>query len=454
MKQTLSWLLAMILALGCLSPALALEPPAPRFDDVEPDAWYAPYVDICVADGLMEGVGDGKFAPEETLSGDECSVLALRLYDLLHGGDGEFDPAPEDWGYAALAFPDGQVRQGYIEDDTVWDLSRFHRVDDGHLRISLNTKEELTWGASMDGRKATFSMNGVDCPGELYRSWGGLYFEPDPTVLDSFKAMRNNSYPMPEHWYRDAWYWADQKGLRELLQYDETREGFACAIAQAAGELEPINDIFALPDTAEPAVLALCRTGVLTGADEYGTFDPYRALTRAEATAILSRVLHPELRVEYTIQPLETYENYTLTYLRDDGERQSGVPKVSEYLMNADDHTLLALDGTAVSTPEGWTIERVGARDACIRDDAGAYAVMDARGNITPTDRKEAQERPGEVKDTWLPLNGYQRADFSWCFLNARGQVSPVFEWLGPINPQGQGFVCLEGKIYRIQFPQ
>ncbi len=456
MKRTMSLLLTLLLALGCLSPALAAKDPTEGFSDVDPDAWYAPYVDICVEDGLMEGGGGGKFAPEETLSGTECSVLALRLYDLLHGGDGEFDPAPEDWGYATFTFPDGQTVQGYIQDGAVWSWSRLSREDDGHLCFSLETEEELTWGKSMDYQKATFSMNGVDCPGKLHLSGDDLlYFEPDFDALDSLKAMRNSSYPMPEHWYRDAWYYADQKGLRELLWHGDSREGFAGAIAQAAGELEPINDIVALPDTAEPAVLALCRAGVLTGTDQYGTFSPDGTLTRAQAAAILCRVLRPELRVEYTIQPPETYEDYTLTYLRDDGERRFGLPKVSEYLMNADDHTLLTLDGTAVSTPEGWEIERVGAQDVCICNDAAAYAVMDTQGNVTPAEWWEARERPGETQNIENLNNGYRRSKYSWCYLNAEGeQVSPVFDWLGPINPDGQGFVGLDGKIYRIDFGQ
>ncbi len=456
MKRTLSLLLALLLALGCLSPALALEPPAPRFDDVDPDAWYAPYVETCVVDGLMEGVGDEKFAPEKTLSGTECSVLALRLYDLLHGGDGDFDPAPEDWGYATFTFPDGQSVQGYIQDGAVWNWIKMSRVDGGHLCFRLETEDEQAWGKSMDYQKAAFSMNGVDCPGELHLSGDSLlYFEPTGN-WEAFRDLTTTyRYPWPHLWYRDAWYYAEQKDLHVLIYSQGDRRAFARCVAEAVGELPAINDIFALPDTAEPDVLMLCRAGVLTGTDQYGTFRINDSLTRAQAAAIACRVLHPELRVEYTIQPLETYENYTLTYLQDDGERRFGLPKASEYLVNADDHTLLTLDGTAVSTPEGWEIERVGAQDVCIHDAIGTYGVMDAQGNVTPAEWWEARERPGETQNIETLNNGYRRAEYSCCYWNAQGeQVSPVFDWLGPINPDGQGFVGLDGKIYRIDFAQ
>ncbi len=450
MKRALSLLLALFLALG--SPALALEPPAPRFDDVDLGAWYAPYVETCVADGLMVGVGDGNFAPEKSLSSVESAVLALRLYDLLHGGDGVFDPAPEDWGYAVFTLPDGRTVQGYMEDEGVWDWARFSMADDGHLCFRLETEEERAWGKSMDYQRAVFSMNGVDCPGELHLNRDStLYFEPAADSRDRFRDFKTvGNYPAPGPWYRDAWYYADQKGLRELTEYGGARLGFFGAIDYVVEELEPINDIFALPDTAAPSTLRLCRAGVLTGTDEHGAASPDGALTRAQAAAILCRVLHPELRVNYTVQPLETYENYTLTYLCDTRE---DFPIVGEYLVAIEGNKLLTLDGEIVPTPEGWEIERVGAQTVCIRDAISAYAVMDAQGNVTPAEWWEARVRPGELSDRTALINGYRSGYRQTCFWNAQGeQVTPTFSWTGVVSPDGRSFVCQDGKVYLIQF--
>ena len=68
------------LAAGLLAGALMLTSPAwgaevPAFSDVEPGSWYEEGVRVCVEEGLMEGVGDGRFAPEEALSYEEIIVL-------------------------------------------------------------------------------------------------------------------------------------------------------------------------------------------------------------------------------------------------------------------------------------------------------------------------------------------------------------------------------------------
>ena len=52
------------------------------FSDVAPTDWFAPYVERCANAGVMQGMGDGSFAPEMVLSYGECRVLAYRLYDL------------------------------------------------------------------------------------------------------------------------------------------------------------------------------------------------------------------------------------------------------------------------------------------------------------------------------------------------------------------------------------
>lgn len=451
MKHPVLPLLLVLVLVLSLSPALAAEPDT-GFSDVPSDAWYAQGVALCAEKGLMVGTGEGAFSPDATLTDQECAVLALRLYDLLHGGDSVLEKAPEDWGYATFTFPDGKTVQSYIADHSVWQWVRFNRVDMGHLSFDLETEEEQAWGLAMDYQRAVFAMNGVDCPGELHLNGSNLlYFEPGPDAWEDFQHLRDSLYPTPGAWYRDAWYYADQHGLRDLTYCGSYRSAFADAIFAVTGELEPINDIFALPDTAEHSVLSLCRAGVLTGTDEYGTFDGSDTLTRAQAATILARVLHPELRQQYTALPLETYEDYTLTYLYD---TEDTYPILGERVVAVDRRVLLALDGTVISPPEGWEIERVGANDVCIAEyDTATYGVMDFLGQVTSAPWWEARERPGELRDSTQLFNGYC-SDFCYsCFQNAQGQqVTPEFTWTGVVTAQGQSFVCLEGKVYRIEF--
>ena len=81
-----------------------------------------------------------------------------------------------------------------------------------------------------------------------------------------------------------------------------TRQEFIAMLAAVVPEdmLTPINQITALPDTADAAVLSFYNAGILTGVDDWGTFAPDKTLTRAETAAMVARVARPELRERFT----------------------------------------------------------------------------------------------------------------------------------------------------------
>ena len=78
---------------------------------------------------------------------------------------------------------------------------------------------------------------------------------------------------------------------------------FASALATAAVDLEELHAIDTVPDIGElwddeqAAILALYRAGILNGVDAAGSFAPEKTLTRAEAAAMVARVLDPALRL-------------------------------------------------------------------------------------------------------------------------------------------------------------
>ena len=47
------------------------------FTDVEADSWYEGYVNYCASTGIIAGVGDNKFAPNETLTGVQLAKMLL-----------------------------------------------------------------------------------------------------------------------------------------------------------------------------------------------------------------------------------------------------------------------------------------------------------------------------------------------------------------------------------------
>lgn len=95
MKRIPSAVLAMTLLLSCGATALAQGGSA-YFADVATDAWYAPYIDVCHGAGLMQGVGDGRFDPDGTLSCAEMMTVCARLHSVLGGGSGTLPVMPAE----------------------------------------------------------------------------------------------------------------------------------------------------------------------------------------------------------------------------------------------------------------------------------------------------------------------------------------------------------------------
>jgi len=61
------------------------------FLDISSGYWYGKYVAKVFALGLMEGMGNQRFAPKESASIAEAITLAARLHNIYHGGDGLFE---------------------------------------------------------------------------------------------------------------------------------------------------------------------------------------------------------------------------------------------------------------------------------------------------------------------------------------------------------------------------
>ena len=57
----------------------------PSFTDVPDGAWYAQYVEKAVQAGLMEGTGNGRFSPDDTLSISQVIALCVRLHAQYNG---------------------------------------------------------------------------------------------------------------------------------------------------------------------------------------------------------------------------------------------------------------------------------------------------------------------------------------------------------------------------------
>lgn len=75
MKKTIAILLALILTLGCVSTAFA----AGDFTDVTDEAYYADAVAWAVEKAVTDGMGDGTFAPEATVTRAQAVTFLWRM---------------------------------------------------------------------------------------------------------------------------------------------------------------------------------------------------------------------------------------------------------------------------------------------------------------------------------------------------------------------------------------
>ena len=108
----------------CIMPilllALSLSARA-AYSDVPADEWYAGAVDYCAANALMQGVGDGRFAPQET-------VTRATVLTVLHRLSGS--PAASKRG----AFSDVPANEWYAEAaDWAAETGLAYGVGDGRL---------------------------------------------------------------------------------------------------------------------------------------------------------------------------------------------------------------------------------------------------------------------------------------------------------------------------------
>lgn len=117
----------------------------------------------------------------------------------------------------------------------------------------------------------------------------------------SGKAIAKDSSANP--WYRPYVEYLESYGVTGLLPtVNATREDFFQMLSKVvpAELLSPINSIAALPDSVDPALLQFYNAGILSGIDEYGTFSGRKNLSRAEAAAMIARLVRPELRQSFT----------------------------------------------------------------------------------------------------------------------------------------------------------
>lgn len=377
----------LLLVLSLALPAVSLGAEGTTFVDVSPGDWFAPYVEVCAKEGLLNGVGEGKFNPQGVLNGDEALVMAARVL-LAANGETEFPKGPDAQGFWAWAG---------------------------------DRAPEFCFGLSVEETQ----------------------------------------------YYANAWYWdalyylakaAGPELFSEGIVYPCSRQTFfqALAFATQGSELEEINDILSVPGARNEDIIRLYRAGILSGSDGCGSFSGGRGLTRAEAAAALARIVKPELRMKFTLQP-SPYQSYSLTPLMKTGTRYNlGLTYPVAAVTgadNADQRTILVTEkGDLADFPEGGKIFSSGVGRSYdyarfyVVDDKNWTAktwLMDKDGNYAPGSGEHESLYATEdghflASDTW---SDGEIGHTSWRLLSPDGTVETELpETLGSSGNSWYGF--------------
>lgn len=248
-KRFLPALLALALALPC--PAGAAE--GTGFSDVSPDDWFAPYVEVCVEAGLMNGVGDGRFAPEGELTLTEAFVLTARLHARNAGQELPHYDLPTDPNDLVRICDETGIQVGNFGDLQVTMMGAprkpmFLRLDD-ELLERVGTEAHLTLTIDVRGlgyytsfrdrfQEKAFVHESVGYEehlrqsGELERGYAFAQEEDDlwPLLMGLARYMESNGdiyRSMANEWWRD-----ENLYLTQLAAIDDT-DPFYSALEKA-----------------------------------------------------------------------------------------------------------------------------------------------------------------------------------------------------------------------------
>jgi len=128
---------------------------------------------------------------------------------------------------------------------------------------------------------------------------------------------RRTKFEQSEPWYDVYRHYCIDNGIitadvkANIADYNDNAERsfFSAVITNAIPEhaILAINDMEFLPDVDRSEwwgnnILMLYRAGILTGNDEFGTFNPNTSISRAEMSAVVARIMDPSLRVSFTLK--------------------------------------------------------------------------------------------------------------------------------------------------------
>ena len=280
------------------------------FVDVNADAWYAPAIEYMKDSGIVEGYGDGKFGPNNTLM---LSELCQIIYKAM--GATYTSPYSTWWGYNAIRFC---IENNIILTHGEITMANYNKAVTREEAVSALVR--MQYALSKNGvAKYSDKVGAVRNAAQLNNACAAFYgktgyniyiaFEQPGTDIDAraealyeevFKSGLNGLVIV--YWGGNTGYYAQNKAVWAdfMTQYrDQLKLGKNASTAlvdainsyvHRAGATLSIPDLEQISPTYRDDIIAAYQMGLVHGNDSAGTFAPKTYLTRASICQIFYNI--------------------------------------------------------------------------------------------------------------------------------------------------------------------
>ena len=222
------------------------------YTDVPSDMWCYDAIMTLTEGGLLNGYGNGKFGPNDSLTRAQVAFIYTRLIGNEVEGSGDMlgyksyqDNATADRAFATMWLAGNLTRKGGGHSLTEYETSLVRNAGGLAYSISSSGRFGSMWQAVYDNWRA--SLDGGKDPSTYISSVDDL---PDATAIHQW---------IEEHW----------ELMGKVLLIQESKD----VIVKAC----------------EDAICRAYNLGMIAGVDGQGTFSPYAPLTRGQLATILWR---------------------------------------------------------------------------------------------------------------------------------------------------------------------
>jgi heme-binding NEAT domain protein len=280
-------------SLGRLNGIEAGEYAQVSFTDVSADKYYAPYVQWARENGIVNGVNDNSFAPDEAVTREEAAVIFAN-YSKFAG------ISPDSRETAAEPALQETVTESTLRDGRYTaEASALREASDELSMTDQMVTEKVVLNVANGVIAATTTLHGteyvtMDMIKELkYQKADGSFVEVD-RVLDMANNTLTLNFEIADinkatimQVYVPAGMGESRPKFRLVLDAGTLAEMDAGAPPEAVTKFADERQI---SDWAKDSVEALQKAGLIAG-DKSNRFNPQKAVTRAEASVLFARSL-------------------------------------------------------------------------------------------------------------------------------------------------------------------